>query len=475
MNARTLAMMKPQRILSAGIASLTLCIGTLTDRRDANPDADFTTADASAAVTFINGPAFGSGPGALPRDIAPPVVRWLRLDAVPLDFGAFSITATAINGVATRTHGARRAIRAVPADFGGELRADAGALAGATVFYHPVTVRADDGASASTTGIVNHAGGLFLMTGTPAAGGTGSESPGARIAPPEGNRQLIGAGAITSLGGLARGTLSPQGGTVNFSAPIASSITGIPASGGTMNFSAGTSEVFGSIRMAGGVGGGERVVVSGGGTATFHDRFIHNGAEVRAGEGSTIVFSGALSGAGSLTGSGTVALAGSYNPGNSPAIVNISVNFTYSSGSLQIMEIFGLLPGPGHPGPEDGHDQLIFTGSGTGTPPQVRWDGTLRIDLGNNFMPQLGMTFNLFDFDNTRDAGAFHTLTVSDPGGLLLPTLAFDYSQLYVNGTVSIVPIPEPAGALLLALGGASLALRRRPRMGEKGARLSFP
>ncbi len=142
-------------------------------------------------------------------------------------------------------------------------------------------------------------------------------------------------------------------------------------------------------------------------------------------------------------------------------MVSISANFTYNPGSLQIMEIFGLLPGPGHPGPEDGHDKLIFSGAAN---PQVIWDGTLRIDLGNGFRPLAGMTFDLFDFDNTRDAGAFTTILVNDPGSLLSKGLTFDYSQLYVDGTVSIIAVPEPASALLLIVGGIPLAMRRRAR-----------
>ena len=232
-----------------------------------------------------------------------------------------------------------------------------------------------------------------------------------------------------------------------------------------MNFSAGTTDVFGNINMTGGGGGSARVIASGGSTTTFYNGFIHNGAEVRASTNSTIVFFGAVTGSGPLTGNGTISLEGSYNPGGSPAVVSIGVNFTYGSGSTQIMEIFGLLPGPGNPGPEDGYDKLLFTGAGN---PQVRWNGTLQIDLGNNFHPLAGMTFDLFDFDNTRDSGAFTTLTVNDPapGGvpLLAPGLTFDYSQLYVNGTVSVVPVPEPTSALLLVLGSVSLALRRRSR-----------
>ena len=111
------------------------------------------------------------------------------------------------------------------------------------------------------------------------------------------------------------------------------------------------------------------------------------------------------------------------------------------------------------------YDKLLFTGSGN---PQVRWNGTLEIDLGNNFHPLAGMTFDLFDFDNTRDSGTFTSYTVNDPapGGvpLLAAGLTFDYSQLYVDGTVSVVPTPEPTSVLLLAIGGMSLTLRRRSR-----------
>ena len=252
--------------------------------------------------------------------------------------------------------------------------------------------------------------------------------------------------AALSFAGLdGAGSVVQPGRAAEFSEPVKSSVSGSISGSGAVNF-------MGGLTNRG-------ALVFSAGTADIYGNITHNGPEVRVAEKSTVVFHGSLHGSGALAGGGTVSLVGSYNPGNSPAVVSVGANFTYNPGSLQIMEIFGLLPGPGHPGPEDGHDKLLFSGAAN---PQVIWDGTLRIDLGNGFHPLAGMTFDLFDFDNTRDAGAFTTILVNDPGSLLAPGLAFDYSQLYVDGTVSIIAVPEPASALLLLLGGLPFALRRR-------------
>ena len=389
---------------------------------------------------------------------------------------------------------------------GALLRMSGGNFSGSTLTNNG-TIDHTDGTFNLTGTLTNNAAGRIFVGGL--ASPAGAITNAGRITVQNGIGFLGGAGAITNTGlingdgtiakpvtnsgtgelraeagktltftgtnGTNTGKVNLQGGTIEFSQPLTNSATGTVQGRGTanfaggltnqgaMNFSAGTTDVFGNINMTGGGGGSAKVIASGGGTTTFYNGFIHNGAEVRASTNSTIVFFGAVTGSGPLTGGGTVSLEGSYNPGGSPAVVSIGVNFTYGPSSTQIMEIFGILPGPNHPGPEDGYDKLLFTGAGN---PQVRWNGTLEIDLGNNFHPLLGMTFDLFDFDNTRDSGAFTTLTVNDPGGLLAPGLAFDYSQLYVDGTVSIVPTPEPTSALLLAIGGMSLALRRRARAG---------
>ena len=48
------------------------------------------------------------------------------------------------------------------------------------------------------------------------------------------------------------------------------------------------------------------ILTVGGGTTTFHDDVVHNGAEIRTSSGARTVFLGAQSGAGNFTGTGTI-------------------------------------------------------------------------------------------------------------------------------------------------------------------------
>jgi hypothetical protein len=154
-----------------------------------------------------------------------------------------------------------------------------------------------------------------------------------------------------------------------------------------------------------------------------------------------------------------------FSPGNSPGILTIANQTFFTSESVLTMEIGGLAPGPGVP-VDNGYDQIIFTSPST---PQVTWGGTLVIDLINNFEPQPGQIFNLFDFDSARSAGTFGSISVLDHGWLD-PRYSFDFSQLYTTGIVSV--IPEPNSAAILGWAAAfvfgSRTVRRRPVVIER-------
>ncbi|MEZ6119780.1 MAG: hypothetical protein R3C28_24875 [Pirellulaceae bacterium] len=96
----------------------------------------------------------------------------------------------------------------------------------------------------------------------------------------------------------------------------------------------------------------------------------------------------------SLHGSGTFAGKlinfGQLRPGNSPGIQNVNEFTQASGGSLQI-EIGGTTPGPGSENVDDGYDQINVTTSAT-------LDGTLDIDLINDFTPSVGDTFDILTF-----------------------------------------------------------------------------
>lgn len=185
---------------------------------------------------------------------------------------------------------------------------------------------------------------------------------------------------------------------------------------------------------------------------------VHNGEPIVIEKDNTITYTGDLHGAGGFTGEGVVAFAGQYRPGNSPAIVSLSNQVIFTSTNTLIMEIGGLTPGPGTP-TDNGYDQLLFSFAGAG---QVTWGGALVIDLINSFQPQLGQSFNLFDFNNTLDAGAFSSITLA-PGDTLDFDFTFDLSQLYNTGVITVVPEPGSISLIGAAMIGA-LSCRRKRR-----------
>jgi hypothetical protein len=127
-----------------------------------------------------------------------------------------------------------------------------------------------------------------------------------------------------------------------------------------------------------------------------------------------ITLSGYVGGVGTFN---NVSFTGTYSPGFSPAITMVG-NIIFSPTSTLVMEIGGLSPG-------SEHDQIISSG-------QIGFDGTMQVSLINSFSPTLGQEFNLFDWVST--SGSFDTINLPPLGA----SLAWDTSQLYIDGTLSI-------------------------------------
>ena len=187
---------------------------------------------------------------------------------------------------------------------------------------------------------------------------------------------------------------------------------------GSLAFSFGTSDIFGDI-VNNAVNG--RVVVSGNSSATFYDDLMNNGA-VQVSAGSTAVYFGAVSGPGSFPGGGTNFFEGDLSPGSSPALVSYGGNVVFGTFNTLTMEIGGTARG-------NQHDALNVAGS-------LTFDGTLKVELISSFQPQLGNSFNLFDWGTA--AGAFTAVTVVDHG-LMPPGLGFDFSELYTTGVIRVI------------------------------------
>jgi autotransporter-associated beta strand protein len=154
---------------------------------------------------------------------------------------------------------------------------------------------------------------------------------------------------------------------------------------------------------------------------------------------------------GSVRGSGTidgpVTVQGQLQPGIVGGIGTLTLlndALSLNQGSLTTLELTGATAGT--------FDRVIgidlFTLS-----------GTISIMLGGGFQPQMGDSFDLFDF-NTVNASGFELASE-----LVLPALGPGLlwnTDQFVNSGVLVV-VPEPSGALLIAGAGGLLAgLRRR-------------
>jgi hypothetical protein len=134
-----------------------------------------------------------------------------------------------------------------------------------------------------------------------------------------------------------------------------------------------------------------------------------------------ITLSGYIKGTGSFT---NVNFAGTYSPGLSSTIVTAG-NLAFDSANTLILELGGTTPG-------SGHDQIQASGL-------FAVGGTLQVELVNGFAPTSGQSFNLFDWASV--AGTFSSLSLPTLSGL-----AWNTSQLYTNGILSVVSVDGIAG-----------------------------
>ncbi len=220
----------------------------------------------------------------------------------------------------------------------------------------------------------------------------------------------------------------------------------LAARGGIDNYNrisiAGSTSLYGPVRN----GEGSLVNVSGiASHGMFWDDFTNDGSFIVT-AGSTATFFGWVGGIGSFGGAGTKNFANGYAPGNSAALVALDGTVNFEAGALA-MELGGTVPG-------SGHDKLVFAGvvGLQGADLQVLWL--------SGWAGQAGDRFDLFDW-NGGVSGSFASISLPT----LATGLAWDRSQLYTSGGLSITAVPEPGSWALLAAGlGVVGALARRRR-----------
>lgn len=253
-------------------------------------------------------------------------------------------------------------------------------------------------------------------------------------------------GAISIVAGSSTTTIISDGGSLDLAGNIASGVVTARA----LELS-GTS--LGANTVSGDISDGlstVNLVKSGTGTWTLDGTNTYSGStNINAGKLvvngnistsslTTVGSDATLAGTGT-TGSITVNTDGIFAPGDGGIeSLNITGNLTLGIGSFSNFEIdtSGNLA-----------DLAIVSAL-------LAFDGTLNVsNIGAALVD--GDVFNLFDWGSA--SGAFNTVNLPTLGG----GLAWDQSNLYTNGTIAVVAVPEPGMMSLLGVAGL-LVLRRR-------------
>jgi len=220
---------------------------------------------------------------------------------------------------------------------------------------------------------------------------------------------------------------------------------------GQLNVGFGGAEVFGTVLNE----SGGQIVLSGNSSSTFYDAVtVESGGELRVSAGSTALFFGLVRQAsGALfTGTGTKFYEGRLFIGQSPGLGVDEGSVSFGGGSEYQAELGGLEAG-------SGFDKFIVGG-------ELHFGGTLKLQSWAGFVPQAGQRYDLFDWGSS--SGRFDRI---DASGLRLGEgLMLDTSQLYVDGSIAVTAVPEPASWALMGLGAVWLLRRVRPVPGGNGA-----
>ena len=143
-----------------------------------------------------------------------------------------------------------------------------------------------------------------------------------------------------------------------------------------------------------------------------------------------------------VSGGADVKIFGDLKPGSSPGTAEFGGDVALTSSTSLIIELAGTAAGIDH-------DELVVTG-------QLTADGTLDVQLLDEYKPLLGDTFDVLDFGSVTGDFVDVTLPTLSEG------LAFDTSSLLTTGSISVVP--EPTSAMLASFLGVIGLSRYRTR-----------
>ena len=201
------------------------------------------------------------------------------------------------------------------------------------------------------------------------------------------------------------------------------------------------------------------MILSGQSNTAFNGSLeVQSGAELRVSQGSVATFFGMVNQrAGAvLTGTGSKYYEGGMAIGNSPGLGLDAGSVTFGAGNIYTAEVAGTDPGDAL-GNGIQFDRYVVAGT-------LSFGGTLKLVTLDGFAPQAGESFDLFDWGSSQG----HFANLDFALAPLAAGLAWDASQLYVDGSLQVAAVPEPATTTLLlaGLGVFHLLARRRLRQG---------
>lgn len=205
---------------------------------------------------------------------------------------------------------------------------------------------------------------------------------------------------------------------------------------------------------------------SGGTTLSAGTLLVTNSAGSGTGTGALVTAMGTtLGGTGAIspTGANGVIIGGAVAPGVTGAAGTLTFtpvdgNVTFQNGGSVAFELFG----------NADNDKIVFNASGSGVIDfSALAAGSLGVTFGGAYTPTLGHSFDLLDWAALTGSGisGLNVGLLDLSAAMLDPSLAWDTSLFASSGVISVVLVPEPSRAILLACGACAVCLRRRRKV----------